>query len=322
MTEFPILVSSAGRRVALLDLLRADAAALGLRPVLIATDAAPAFSAACAVADRAIAVPPATHGEFPGTMLAICRRHGVRLLVPTIDPELAPIAAIADSLRANATLVNISSPAAIAIARDKLLTARALGADAPASAPPAGVLAAPERWRFPLLAKPRGGSASTGVQRIDSLDAVRGLPDGYMVQQLLDGVEYTVNLFVRADRTLAAVPHRRREVRAGEVAKAITLRHPGLAAIAGRLPAALPGLAGAVCFQAIETADGARVIEVNARFGGGFPIAHRAGAPFTRWLIEQAAALPSSVGDGWQEGVTMLRYDAAIFGAADPAAWA
>jgi len=321
MSAFPILVSSAGRRVALLELLRADAEALGLSPRLIATDLRPGFSAACAAADLALAVPPATHPEFAEVMLALCRDHGVRLLVPTIDPELAPLAGITASLCAAGTHANLSSPAAIAIARDKLLTARALGTDAPRSALPDDIMADPEGWTLPLLAKPRGGSASAGVRRVEAFEELLGLPPGYVVQDLLAGREFTVNLFVADGRTMCAVPHLRREVRAGEVSKAITLRHAALAAIAERLPAAVPGLAGALCFQAIEGPEGARLIEVNARFGGGFPLAHRAGAPFTRWLIEQALGHAGSAHDGWQEGVSMLRYDAALFGRADPASW-
>lgn len=314
---FTILVSSAGRRVALLELLRADARALGLSPRLIATDLNPALSAACAAADLALPVPPATHAEFAPALAAICAKEGVRLLVPTIDPELAPIAAVAPALRASGTHANIAAPEAVAVARDKFLTARALGPLAPASAPAeeAHTLAGP------LVAKPRAGSASAGIRMLDDARQAAGLPAHYMVQQRLAGPECTVNLFVRDGSTIAAVPHLRREVRAGEVAKAITLRDPALLAIAAELPARVPGLAGALCFQAIVGADGPRVIEINARFGGGFPLAHAAGAPFTRWLIEDAAGMPSSAENAWREGTTMLRYDAAIFGQAEPGAW-
>jgi carbamoyl-phosphate synthase large subunit len=314
MSDFPILLSSAGRRVALLRLLRADAQALGLRPKLIATDLRPDFSAACAEADLALPMPPAAHAEFAPALAAACAAHGVRLLVPTIDPELAPIAAIAPALRQAGTAVNISTPPAVAVARDKFATAQALGADAPLSALPSAAAA----MTFPAVAKPRGGSSSLGVRVVDSAN---GLSDATLLQERLVGPEFTVNLFVRDGSTLAAVPHLRREVRAGEVSKAITLRHPALAAIAARLPEAVPGLSGALCFQAIEGAAGPRVIEINARFGGGFPLAHAAGSPFTRWLIEDAAGLPSSAVDTWRAGTTMLRFDDAVFGTADPLAW-
>jgi len=55
------------------------------------------------------------------------------------------------------------------------------------------------------------------------------------------------------------------------------------------------------------------VFEINARFGGGFPLAHRAGARFSRWLLEDVLGLQSSAQNNWQEDLVMLRYDAAIF---------
>jgi carbamoyl-phosphate synthase large subunit len=65
--------------------------------------------------------------------------------------------------------------------------------------------------------------------------------------------------------------------------------------------------------------DDSRVIEINARFGGGFPLSRQAGADFPRWMVEEHLQLPSSVdADGWVEDLVMLRYDAAVFVPAGP----
>lgn len=308
---FTILLTSAGRRVALLRLLRADAIALGFTPRIIAADLAPALSAACAEADLAVQPPRATDPAYGDFLRELCAQENVRLLVPTIDPELAPIASIAAALRAAGTAVNISSPAAVAMARDKLATMRALAA-AGIAVPRTYTQADAATWAVQLIAKPRDGSASAGVRPITAADLATMPPD-MLVQERLSGTEFTVNMFVHQGRTVAAVPHQRLAVRAGEVEKGVTRRVPTLAQIAGRLPAALPGLSGALCFQAILTEDGPKVFEVNARFGGGFPLAHHAGAPFTRWLIADAAGLPWAATDEWREGITMLRFDDAVF---------
>ena len=318
-TPFTILLSAAGRRVALLRLLRADAAALGLTPRIIALDRVPDLSAACALADLALAAPAATDPGFGDFVVETCRQHQVRLVIPTIDPELPAMAAIAPALRQVGTMVNISAPEAVAVARDKLATMRAL-AEAGIAVPRTGNASEAASWGVELIAKPRGGSASIGVRLVGPAD-LAGLADEMLVQERLVGEEYTVNLFVAGGRTVAAVPHWRRAVRAGEVEKGITRRHKGLAAIAARLPAAVPGFWGALCVQAIDTADGPKVFEINARFGGGFPLAHAAGAPFTRWLIAQAAGLSEAPHDEWQEGTTMLRYDEAVFGRSEDPAW-
>jgi carbamoyl-phosphate synthase large subunit len=318
-TPFTMLLSAAGRRVALLRLLRADAAALGLTPRIIALDRVPHLSAACALADMAVAAPTATDPGFGAFAAAVCARERVRLAIPTIDPELPAWAAIAPALRQSGTLVNISAPEAVAVARDKVATMRALAAHGIA-VPRTGAASEAASWGMDLIAKPRGGSASVGVRLVGAAD-LAGLADDMLVQERLVGEEYTVNLFVAQGRTVVAVPHWRRAVRAGEVEKGITRRHAGLAAIAARLPEAVPGLSGALCFQAIDTPDGPKVFEINARFGGGFPLAHAAGAPFTRWLIAEAAGLPAAPHDDWQEGTTMLRYDAAVFGNSEDPAW-
>ena len=57
----------------------------------------------------------------------------------------------------------------------------------------------------------------------------------------------------------------------------------------------------------------AGIFEVNARFGGGYPLAHEAGAHFTQWLLEEVAGLPSTASARWEEGGLLLRYDAAFF---------
>jgi carbamoyl-phosphate synthase large subunit len=56
------------------------------------------------------------------------------------------------------------------------------------------------------------------------------------------------------------------------------------------------------------------VIEMNARFGGGYPLSYAAGADFPLALVQDALGLPATARlDGWQDGLVMLRYDAAVF---------
>ena len=316
-----ILLTSAGRRVELLHCFRADAGRLGLALRVLAADLRPELSAACQAADAAFAVPRCTEETYVPALLEICRREGVRLLVPTIDTELAVLAAHRETFARVGTLVAVSSPAVIAVARDKLRTAEvfaAAGVTVPRTAPLAALLAEPGSWRWPVILKPAGGSSSVGLQVAGTPEDARRLGAArgdYLAQELWLGREFTVNLFFTADGTLACVvPHWRIETRGGEVSKGRTEAVPALADAAVKIAAALPGARGALCFQAILAEDGrAGVFEINARFGGGYPLAHRAGGRFSQWLLEEAGGLPSSAVPDWQPGVTMLRYDAAVF---------
>lgn len=286
---------------------------------MIACDLDPHMSAACASADAAYAVPRVTDAGYGDAVLDIAKRENVGLVVPTIDPELLPLSEASPAFSAEDIRVHVSDPATIAVVRDKAETTRVLknaGIPVPETFTETALRTAPETLPWPLFAKPSGGSASRGLAVLDS---AADLPDSYpepmIFQDFLTGPEYTINMFVDHRGVLqTVVPHRRLGVRAGEVEKGRTERRDDLQDMAQRIANALPGLRGVACFQVIDDPRlGLRAFEINARFGGGFPLADHAGATFAHWLLEEIAGLPSSAHNNWRDGAEMLRYDAAVF---------
>src|SRR5690606_12272653 len=194
-----VLISSAGRRVELIQCFRDGAAALDLDLTVIAVDLNPAMSAACQKADRAIRVPPCDRPEFIDALLEICVHDHVDLIVPTIDPELEPLSTHAHRFREIGAEVAVSTPAVVRLARDKLRTAEFLsdrGLPAPRTGLPQEVLRDPESWPWPVMIKPRAGSSSIGIRVASSQDQLAEIANSpeYLVQELLRGEEYTVNL--------------------------------------------------------------------------------------------------------------------------------
>jgi carbamoyl-phosphate synthase large subunit len=320
-----ILFSSAGRRVELMRCFRDAAAGLGCEARVLATDARPELSSACQLADASFTVPLCASDAFIPAVREICRRERVDLLVPTIDLELAAFARERESFATTGTDVWVSDSEVIGIARNKRETSRFFeraGCRTPRTAMLGEVLADPSTWQFPVVVKPLAGSSSEGFQVVPSLEVLRALrlnTDETVVQSRILGKEYTVNIFFDDAGLRCAIPHRRIETRAGEVAKAATEKVEALATAAEKVGLALAGKAkGPLCFQAIVSEDGdPHLIELNARFGGGYPLAQRAGANFARWMLEAHLGLPSSACDAWEDGLTMLRYDAACFIAAE-----
>jgi carbamoyl-phosphate synthase large subunit len=311
-----------------MECFRSAAATLGIPLRVVAVDVAPELSAACSAADRALCVPRCTDASFVTTVADIVCDEEVQVVVPTIDTELPAYAEGRVLLREAGTWVSVPSPSVVAMARDKLLTAERLGAagiPVPSTETLARALAHPELFPGGVIVKRRRGSASIGMRTLRSIcelerEATAESDDGdeLIVQEYLPGPEYTVNLFFDRKGSLrSVVPHRRLEVRAGEVSKARTVRDPRLIDQAVRLAAVLDGAVGSLCYQAIDVDpdEEPRVIEVNARFGGGYPVTHRAGAPFARWILEEALGREPSVAGltEWREGVMMLRYDTAVF---------
>ena len=337
-----ILISSAGRRVELLRAFRRTLTGLAAPGTsagrVLAADSS-WYSSAFHDADQAFLVPRCTDAGFVRHMINLCTRHRIDLIVPTIDPELPIYAAARDEFSAVGTTVAVSSPAVVAIAADKVATHRWLTSAGFPTVLQGSVAEArtdPQLWQFPLMAKPRFGSASKGVMLLAEpadLDRViaqwERSPDvgdphrDLLIQSVAPGVEYTVDVLVGRDRNtdlaspsrVIAVPRRRIEVRAGEVSKAVTARSPVLIELAEKLSAALPGAYGPLNFQIFFDSESGSVavIELNARFGGGYPLSFAAGADFPRVLVHDACGLPEPGVSEWRENLVMLRYDAAVF---------
>lgn len=315
-----VMLTSAGRRHHLIETLRSDASKLGLSLKVLAVDSRPELSAACMSADHRAAVPRCTSPDYLTILADLCTRHDVSIVIPTIDTELLALAEARDRFLALGVSIVVSSVSAVRIARDKLLTARTLAAEGvptPTTKSLDDALADPRGMEGPVILKPKDGSNSIGIIRLASVEEVQSLAidrKAYVAQQLCHGPEYTVNCYMSAQsEVLAAVPHHRIEVRGGEVSKARTERRADLIDQVPRIARAIPGLRGPFCFQAIVGDAGPQIIEVNARFGGGYPIAHAAGACFGRWIMEEHLNRPPTVISEWEDGLLMLRYDSAVF---------
>jgi carbamoyl-phosphate synthase large subunit len=316
-----ILISSAGRRVGLMRCLRESTSELGLEGKIVAIDAA-VTSAAGQLADAFYVVPNCMEPTFVPEVHLICNSEHIGLLIPTIDRELPIYASTTNYLRALGTEVAISSEETIAICGNKVLTHEWLtenGFPVPRQTTPECVLANRSEWPLPLVLKPIQGSASHRVRIVTSfaeLETLTSNNDDLLVQEFVHGDEYTVNVFVDGQgQCLCAVPHRRLEVRSGEVSKGVTVRHHKLIGLARAIAERLPGAYGALNLQCfVGSDDSMTIIEINARFGGGYPLTHKAGAPITRWLLQETLGMRvRGPFDKWEAGIVMLRYDDAVF---------
>jgi carbamoyl-phosphate synthase large subunit len=316
-----VLISSAGRRVALAECFRESFSELGIKGRIVAVDST-RYSPAGQLADAYHVVPKCTEHQFLAEVLDVCEREDVNLIVPTIDIELPIYARSRDEFRKRGIHVSISAPEAVSICCDKIETHSWLeshGFPVPKQSTPELVLRNREAWPLPLIMKPRDGSASIGLRLVSSFDELEHVccnTEGPIVQELAPGVEHTVNVFVdRECRCLCAVPHVRMEVRGGEVSKGMTVKESQLISLVCRIAETLPGAYGALNVQCFLTCGGnIRIIEINGRFGGGYPLAHRAGAHMTTWLLEEAMGLkPCGPFDQWENELLMLRYDEALF---------
>jgi carbamoyl-phosphate synthase large subunit len=321
-----ILISSAGRRVGLIRCFRDSFRRLGVTGRIVAADAslqAPALH----FADSFRQTPRCDDPAFAERLFEIAAQEGVDLVVPTIDPELPVYARWRQFFARSGIRVAVSAPQTIAICGDKQRTHGWLqrhGFPVPRQEGLAAVLSRAKGRRFPVIVKPRMGSGSVGVRQLGSRQELQAFAEtlqarsalcDHVVEEIAPGHEYTINVYVNSQGlSLAAVPHRRIEVRAGEVSKAVTVKHEGLMRLAQRIAETLPRARGPLSIQCFLAPDGSvRVTEINARLGGGYPLTHQAGARFTDWMLEEALRVPLSRYGDWTANLTMLRYDREVF---------
>lgn len=274
---------------------------------------------ALAVVDRRVELPTPIDSEvFLDALCDFLVRESIDLVIPTIDPDLVRLDRWRDQIaeRAPQARLLVSPSSVIRIARDKRLSRdafAALGAEVPEAVDPN----APDLV-FPLFIKPASGSASIGAVRVNDTDELRARlaeTADPMVERLIGGDETTVDVLLDlSGQALCAVPRRRLQVRGGEVTRGVVERSPELEARAMAIASGL-GCVGPVTVQFRNPAPGRWVaMELNARMGGGLPLAIGAGADWPRWILQMAAGrAPSVAGATVHDGMVMTRTDRSIF---------
>jgi carbamoyl-phosphate synthase large subunit len=252
----------------------------------------------------------------------ICRTQQIRVVVPTIDTELSFYAQNRERFANIGTTVLISAPEVIELTNDKRNThawLRREGLPTVRQAAAEEVLSDPRDWAFPLITKPPGGSSSVGVKVVQNLEQLRSALDGTdcLVQTLAPGKEYTVDFLADEDgKCICAIPRLRLETRGGEMSKGVTMKCRPVIELTEHLCTRLPGPYGVLNVQMFWEQDTGElnVIEINPRFGGGYPLSWEAGGKYPQWIIEEILKIPTTAsGDGWRDRLLMLRYDESIF---------
>ncbi len=288
--RFNVLLTAGSRRVALVQAFRAALRAVGVPGSVIVTDVNP-LSPSVHVADRSYRVPLANDDSYVTELLTICEAEQVRLVVPTIDDELPIVAAARDQFKAVDAVLACSSPETATICNDKYETCARLieaGVSAARTYLPAHLT---EDMALPLFVKPRSGRGAVGafpVHSADELDFFLRYVPTPIVQEYLDGPEFTIDVLCNFDgKPLSIVPRERVVIRAGVIDRGRTVNDLRLIRLAEAACAAMP-FAGAINIQCRMRYEQPVIFEINPRFSGGIPLTIQAGADFPEMLLKLA----------------------------------
>lgn len=299
--DMNILLTSAGRRTYLVEYFK-EALNMAQEPGLVHvanSKVSPAFSAA----DKRVVTPLIYEEEYIPFLLEYCRKWRIRLLVPLFDIDLPVLAAAREKFEEEGTLVVTGDVSAMEICNDKWRTYTALKNQG---------IKTPESWlnleeairaqqegkvSYPFIVKPRWGMGSLSVYQADSEEELRVLQkkirreigNSYLryeaaqdranviIQEKVQGEELGLDVVNDLDGIYQTVVVKKKEaMRAGETDEAETIVIPELYELGKKLAKFLKHR-GNLDVDVLGEEGNYYVVEMNARFGGGYPFSHAAG---------------------------------------------
>lgn len=309
-----ILITSAGKRVVLVQIFQQTLKDLGLEAKVYTTDMKPMMAPACIVSDEGIKVSPCTAEGYIDEIVQICQSRNIGVIIPTIDPELMVLAKNRHRFTEIGVEIVLSDEEFIKACRDKRQTQlylKDIGIDVPKAV---------DKYHptFPMFVKPYDGSLSRDIHVVrNQKELTQDMLENpkFMFMEYLDKKdykEYSVDMYFGKDHCVKGiVPRERIEVRAGEINKGKTHKNEIVDFLRDKM-GCLHGVRGCICFQLFyrESDHQIKGSEINPRFGGGFPLTYHAKANYAAYIIQEYLLYETiDYSDAWLDNTLMLRYD-------------
>lgn len=312
-----IIITSAGQRVSLVKSFQKELRDLDLDVKVYTADLNPMLAPACHISEMYFKVPAVTNPNYIEELLNICLDNDIKLVIPTIDTELKVLASNSDKFQAYNIQVLISDLSLVQKCRDKRQTNDLFIKHK---------IPVPEQYtsdnlKYPVFVKPYDGSRSEGIfiaKHSGEIETKHIRDEKLMFMEYISDAEYdefTVDCYYDKGSILrCVVPRQRIAIRAGEVLKGITKKNIIVDLFKENL-ANIEGARGCLTIQVFlhKKLMSIKGIEINPRFGGGYPLTYLSGANYTKWVIEEYL-LNQEVEDfyDWEDNLLMLRYDAEV----------
>jgi carbamoyl-phosphate synthase large subunit len=243
--------------------------------------------------------------DFPDSFRSLA--SGYDRVIPVPEPELVALARQDDAWRAAVPLV-MNAPWVISTFCDKLETARWLEQHG-------GFGARTARLQditvgdLPIIAKPRGGWGSKGVEVVRSperLAAVRAEASGdWIAQEFLDAPQQEYTCAIAKDGAVVNTVTMRRTMQGGFTKQATIVEDPSIEGMLRTIADTLPGRAF-INVQLRLIRGEPRVFEINPRFSSTAMMRHLAGFKDVVWILNALDGQPMQPAKS-RPGTTIIR---------------
>lgn len=267
--------------------------------------------------DLGVILPDILSSGYIPTLIKLCREQNVRALLSFADPDINVISQHLDEFYATGVLPVIPGPDVNDVCFDKYRTYlffKDNGFNTPETyvdinkalrAINTGKLA------FPLIVKPRCGSASHNLfkaRNLQELDIFFHYAPDMLVQETIAGQEYGFDICNDLQgHVVSVVPRRKLAMRSGETDIAETCSDRSLIDLGLHLGKKL-GHVGPLDVDFIVQGERAFILELNPRFGGGYPLSHLAGTNFPLLILKmiEGEKVAPQIGK-FSSGVIMMK---------------
>lgn len=217
-------------------------------------------------------LPAGNNPAFGLQAAKLCRELEIDLLIPGVDEELRPLA-MQRQWGAFPCKLLLPSYEFVGIHLDKLESMKRMKAMG---------IPVPQTWRYGMV-KPREGRGSTGVQ-------VVGHRDGMIVQELLDGQEFTVTMVADQKQRLRAIVPVRVDQKKGVTIQGQAVHDDEVMAACWQIHLAMP-TSGVYNVQCMKTERGVFPFEINPRVSTTTCLAIASGVDVIRLALDESESV-------------------------------
>ncbi|KAB8137782.1 ATP-grasp domain-containing protein [Gracilibacillus oryzae] len=334
-----ILITSSARRIDFVGFFKDALKSLGIEGNVITAD--PEYNAPSLQAgDKNYMIPHQTAPGYLDAIFNICTKEHVNCIVPLNDWEVPKLAAAKHKFVEKDIKLFVPDESVVEKVRDKgkyreLLQPFEVKA-------PFSYLNVTDAEKglesgevdYPLIIKPRNGSASMGVEfayNVEELQhaydcAVREIKESplddatsksaeenVIIQEVIEGDKFSLDIFNDLDGNyVTSLVRRQFAMRGGDIDKCVTENSEELLEIGEKIGSNLKH-AGYINTDVYYDGKNYYVIDINPRFGGGYAFSHRAGANIPAAIINITRG--EKVDEDWltqQAGLDLARHDTVV----------
>lgn len=230
---------------------------------------------------------------YVSALLQICKEANIELIIPIIDPEIYILSKYVQIFQEEHICIAVSNRNVLNICYNKLEMNKFLKKEGFCFPKTYSVLEELkrdfklERIRFPVILKPIYGSGSLETKKIDNLQQLETeFHQGMIIQEWLDGCEYGIDVFNSFEKVpLRCVIKKKIAMRSGETDKSVTVKNDLIQKVILNLANKLGHVANLDC-DIIVKDEKVYIIDLNPRFGGGYPATHVSGVNLLELLLD------------------------------------